>query len=857
VCATGDDWIALILEISTVQKDSHQKSNRIIGAQDTKVICVSGLSMATEPPIGRERLRQVWRASTERHGNFPVVGFLGRQNDSIYCNDFRWKLDGAKADDQDRNMEMRLICDDLVARASEPDRHFDLINEKLSELVICNFESDRSEGDVISRTCQILDRLPKTAPRVDYHNHLWTRSAQTEWPVWYFVRSELESNLTGNMSISTRSPWEQLKVVSLMGTPILNLALQIAIADRSQYNVGWTMQIFLNLTSELLDLAAAPITPGHGLSFQGQYILLAYLWTTWQRSMMLLFYYVLGSQLGSGYDDKWTDKLALRGNSVLGHPSVRATLHGWANQRSHYMCPWAFELLRTSRSSLGLDFRKFHSRFSDAHGDRAARCLFASDQPCDGGHPLECGRFVDKNLVEEEQSMHDLTCSRSCDRLVWDEASYRSISGPTAASIIPNPSAITYCQASENTLAVSHVWSHGQGGRPSTGINRCLHDRYVELAKQYGCDSYWIDTVCIPETHDLRKEAIRYINRIFAESKITLVCDRDLISLDVRRIDESVELLESVLATFLVCDWNVRAWTLLEAIRGNHAIYLLCMFNQAVSLRDALIRVHHEGSIDLAILFLAAQHLLPASTDAFRNSSSRRSVEEAGSLLSHRHATRDSDDIVIWSLLSGIRVFDTAEAMWKSKVNHRIRTGYLMTRTERVQNLRGFSWAPSSPYVRRPSARSGEPPGSHFLAFDGEGSETGIVTAQGLSAVWLVHDVDKDESSIYKDAPATATFQNDDGTHTKTELSGHRIRNHSWQTAIDLLESHAYVRLLQPKSSRSSEPYRAAKDRGETHGPLVAICTSEDEKHWRWNGVYEWSRSVPLPQFDSDEIMLA
>ena len=114
------------------------------------------------------------------------------------------------------------------------------------------------------------------------------------------------------------------------------------------------------------------------------------------------------------------------------------------------------------------------------------------------------------------------------------------------------------------------------------------------------------------------------------------------------------ELSESVLATFFVCDWNVRAWTLLEAMKGSHAIHLLCKSNRIISLRDILTEIHQTGSVDISLLCLAAQHLIPSSTDSFRKRSSRQSTEVAGSLLSHRHATRENDDIVIWSLLSSI-----------------------------------------------------------------------------------------------------------------------------------------------------------------------------------------------------------
>lgn len=645
-------------------------------------------------------------------------------------------------------------------------------------------------------------------------------------------------------------------MVSIMSSPTIRLALLIAVVKPHRINVGRTMQILVDLISELLDLIGGSSTDANNPNIQGRYIVLAYLWTTWQRSMMLLFYYALAGQLVWGFDQQWSDKLALRGNSVLGHPSMRATLTGWANTKSSYLCPWAFAMLRKDRSALGMDFRTFHQRFNSLHRDRQARCVYGSDESCDGSHPLACGRFVDRRLVAKEQSMHDSTCSGRCTRLRWSEKSYKGIAGPRAVSLIANTDYIAYCQASESTLAVSHVWSHGQGGRPGTGINRCLHDRYSRIAKQYGCDSYWMDTVCIPEAHELRRDAIRYINRIFGDSKVTLICDKDLMGIDISNIEHDMTLLESVLATFLVCDWNVRAWTLLEAVKGNHALHILCSSNRILSLRGALIRLHQEGSIDLAILFLAARHLLPKHTEAFRKNATRQSVEEAGNILSHRHATRESDDIVIWSLLNGIRVFDTAETFWKGKINQSINTGYLMTNTPRLQNVPGFSWAPSSPYVRISNATSRESPPSDFFSFDGEGSEPGTLTVKGLSAAWLVYGVDKDHAPLYQDAPVTAEYLNNDGTQSAEILPGHRSLNPCWQTAMLLLESQKWVYLIQPRSSRHAGPYLAAQDRGETLGPLVAICTSNDGELWRWNGVYEWNRTIPLPQFVPDEILL-
>jgi hypothetical protein len=78
-------------------------------------------------------------------------------------------------------------------------------------------------------------------------------------------------------------------------------------------------------------------------------------------------------------------------------------------------------------------------------------------------------------------------------------------------------------------------------------MNRCFHERYVSIAAEYHCDSYWMDTPCIPEAHDLRGEAIAMINSLFSQSKITVVCDRDLLETDVQELPLAKK--ESILAT--------------------------------------------------------------------------------------------------------------------------------------------------------------------------------------------------------------------------------------------------------------------------------------------------------------------
>lgn len=802
-------------------------------------------SPSSHSEILKARIRQILRKYMQERGGFPK-SYYQEPNLLLYCNDFRWDLDGQKVEAPIRQKALEDLCTDLGAIASDPQDHLSNMEQRLSKHLLCIIKSNIPEDIIIDRTTQILERLPPSVVRVDFHVD-GKPSSLASWPKDYL-------NLTAPpvyMMHSTTAPWQELSIVSYMSTAVIILGIHVVIANRGARNVAWVMQSRLNFISELIDQVEAASPGQKGLSDYGKYVLLAYLWTDWQRSVMLLMYYILGNELMHGYNIMWSDLLALRGNSILaraGSSSV-CSFDGSFNRMSNYICPWAFGMLKANRSSVGLDFRTFHRRFAAVHGHQSARCLFGSGNACDGSHPLTCGRFADKRLVAAEQSMHDRTCSGRCDRLIWDEKSYRSISGGRAVLINRKAKYIAYCKADELTMAISHVWSHGQGGRPKTGINRCLHHRYCRIARLYGCQSYWIDAVCIPEAHDLRNEAIRYINSTFTNAHITLVCDKDLMSIDITNAKTDVKLLESIISTFLVCDWSVRAWTLLEAFRGNHNTHLLCKDNEIISLRQTWARVYLEGNVDLAILSLAARHFLPSSSDGFRNSQYRRGIEYAGSLLSHRHATRAGDDIVIWTLMSDLQISDTAETMWKRRIKRKIKTGYLMTRTERLSDVRGFSWAPSSPYIRQPNSQAGESPGPLFLSFDGEGSEEGRITTKGLQGIWLVYDFDvKDVGS---ERNALVNFHS----------AGKERQNWCWQTAKELHKQQKRVRLIQPKSISGAEPYRASKDRGEIHGPLLAVCTAVgdcdvDNISWHWYDVYEWPLLVPLPEFALDEMLL-
>jgi hypothetical protein len=369
-----------------------------------------------------------------------------------------------------------------------------------------------------------------------------------------------------------------------------------------------------------------------------------------------------------------------------------------------------------------------------------------------------------------------------------------------------------------------------------------------------------MDTPCIPAHHVLRNEAISNINRVFEQSKATLVCDRDLMEIDVGTL--SMALRESILITVISCDWNLRAWTFLEAFRGRESIHLLCKDDALVSLKELVETVHRDGSLEIGSLPLTIPHLLPARIKKdFQESRPRSkhppgprgflSLESSGSLLSHRAASRKGDDIVIWSLFLRDQAFEDATKFWKSRIGETVLTSFLVSSAPRLR-LKGFNWAPSSPtaqLIRDPSSISK----TYWLSFDGAGSETGLIGSEGLKATWLRYQF---FGTKIPHNPLTALKA------TEFDTENVSCRGNLRRIRKKFLRRYRWGALLQPVSDGTDEP---AQLRGDNSKPLMVVCGTngsldwtvnpfryEDDTRtpWRWRGVYQWDMSEPLPKFE-------
>ena len=820
-------------------------------------------------------------------------------------------------DDFEKGWQLREFFTPLIDAAKSKTQHLEQLDFHFSKLLPAAYKehpsrvqnpiSNHVDEELCSRAQELLSRIPRVPQPLSWlplNNIRFSAKRGTilddikagAWKNTYILpeaRNLFRVDIPGHQMTTrdyimdvTDLGWENMFVTSFIDTNSLVLLLKVTslghVPDKS---FAQSFLQYVNLIAELVDtyemlvdlahrdhqeflrdpapsvqaLKAALFSEASSEHEMSLYVLRAFLWSAWQRSIMLYFHYIIGVQLWHGSSPEWSSMLALRGVQTL----IDLDVDSYRGEDVPYLCNSAFELLRTSRSSLALDFRALIDRFDSQFPNAKGRCIKDSDLSCTGGVLDSCQRFT--RAETKAQSFHASGCNAQCPRIRWDEASYRRSPNPRAviADLNSRSKRLLYCKASSNTMAISHVWSHGQGGRPEDGINLCLHKKYCSLAKALGCESYWIDSTCIPDDEQLRNEAIKSINSIFRDSKVTLISDQDMQSVSIDK--SSIEEFQTLVSVLLVCDWGVRAWTMLEAIKGNTSIQILCRDDNTIVLKDVLQRVHQSGAVDIAVLLGCVRHLLP-SVDA----GSDKDIEEIGHLLSQRYASRAGDEILIWGLLSTSSATKSVHDFWH--MQHDIKSAFLVSSASRIEAIPGFSWAPKTPYIR-PEQRSVElGNGLHqkysvcYPSYDGRGSQSVQRTPKGLSGKWLCLDMDlkviKDLCERYRAEKIKWVYLDQDRQcHVHSETPDTEVdpelelyeRPDVTNACVTLGAFAAIpgvkIKLLKPLAADGVNAYDGGDRRGENFALLIIICVCmksheenllEHQCEWQWKGVYEW-----------------
>ena len=358
-------------------------------------------------------------------------------------------VDGGTRCLSDRNTELRFIefCKELYGHSTPVSISITRLDALFSKLFRFRFEPLGDSQAIIEQAANLLERMPTWPPELE--------DTPTDLP------SEYRASSLVNAASTNARLWEQLQTTTYVSSTVLRVALSAAMDPGCQQSLLDMTNIIAVLVEILSQLALTVSDDGTSWRL---FNVRAFLWTSWQRCQMMYFHMIADSYLVYGSSD---GKLGLGDLTLRGTlPSPGLTIHQMSRLRaslgkSAYMCGWNFELLRTNSICIGADFRRLHQRYKKMFGSYRARCLAGQLNACKGHSPKSCRRF--QGMAIENQSAHDQSCLGNCRQLIWDESSYRSLSGARAVSLVRterhSDETWQYCNASDQTLAISHVWS--------------------------------------------------------------------------------------------------------------------------------------------------------------------------------------------------------------------------------------------------------------------------------------------------------------------------------------------------------------------------------------------------------------
>lgn len=373
-------------------------------------------------------------------------------------------------DDDERQWQLKEFCTPLLIGVQHPTEHFERLDAHFSSLLpnalsshpsLLSPRAVRTEDTHRTQAKEILHRLPRTPQRLfslPFNNSglrkgrdtIWDGIKDGRWASKYVVPKAL-SQLQLHSSDEAEAvmdlirtmqdvAWNNLYVTTFIDTNSVVLTTQVSLLGTSPDLVfARDFLSYINILAELLDefdglvnladfgiteplsdpapsvqaLKSALFPEVYDQHEQGRAVQKAFLWTAWQRSVMLYFYYVIGVQLWQGYSSTWNALLAIRGIRRL----EALDSQFYRGDSTDYLCNWAFELLRTSRSSLGLDFRTMLNRFDTHFQSSVGRCIKGSGLTCDGDRPESCQRFT--GAETKSQTAHAAICNGTCPKVRW------------------------------------------------------------------------------------------------------------------------------------------------------------------------------------------------------------------------------------------------------------------------------------------------------------------------------------------------------------------------------------------------------------------------------------------------------
>jgi len=252
-------------------------------------------------------------------------------------------------------------------------------------------------------------------------------------------------------------------------------------------------------------------------------------------------------------------------------------------------------------------------------------------------------------------------------------------------------------------VAISHVWAEGLGSCSEKGLPACQVQKLNKAAREaqqkvYGVGdntiAFWIDALCIPESPDLRRQAIGLMEKTYANASVVLVLDESIGQL------LPGDPLHEKMFTIYVSSWVQRLWTLQEMMVARELVFQIsnAMLDYQELFTEDIVNLSGRDPLTTELFGWLATLLMNSS------SLNRPRIVDLDMIiwhLSRRTSSRESDEILAIAGLFGLDAsdyvpLDAEERMFKFLKEHaetRVPTDLIFLPGDKLSRP-GHRWAP-------------------------------------------------------------------------------------------------------------------------------------------------------------------
>ena len=201
-------------------------------------------------------------------------------------------------------------------------------------------------------------------------------------------------------------------------------------------------------------------------------------------------------------------------------------------------------------------------------------------------------------------------------------------------------------------VAISHVWADGLGSTTEQGIYWCQAKRLSSFASNAAGlgTAFWVDSLCIPEASEYRKEAIAMMKSVYQNATKVVVVDRSICQ------QSAQQPIMSLIYIVAASSWMQRLWTYQEAYLASSI--LLAFSDRLVNFQELIHQATRMTAVPSAQQLLSGlcePLILELSSLVSQPQASRRlPISGVLDVMRSRSTSRKSDETIAVSALLNV-----------------------------------------------------------------------------------------------------------------------------------------------------------------------------------------------------------